>query len=406
MSAELSVPTPEDLAKAQLATASTLTRARSNLVFDHPFFGAIALRLKMVETLDMPTMGVDGYNIFYNPFFVATMKAEETNGVLAHEVLHVAMLHHTRLGNRNRQIWNMACDYAINPIVFKNNMVLPKDCLYEDKYKNMTAEDVYEDLLKDPEIQKALAAGEELKEAIEKALGEAAENGQKGFDEILAPPEDKAEEAEQDAKSLTNTGLAAAKQAGKLPGGLEELIDAAHENQVNWKERLRDLLTTTVRGDQVWHRPNMRMLDQVYLPHYEQEPAGNLVLAIDTSGSVSQHELSIYGGEIKAIMLDNHIEKLTVLYVDTKVQKVEVFEVDDDFELRVKGRGGTEFEPAFDWVEEQGDDRPNALLYFTDGEANFPADPPNYPVIWCITSRFKEIEAPWGDTIQLKFKEN
>lgn len=382
--------------------AKDITKARADLVFDAPFFGAIALRLPMVPCTNLPTFGVDGYNIFYNVEFANKLTQKQITGVLAHEVLHVAMLHHTRRGHRNQALWNMACDYAINPLVENNGFELPADCLNNSCYHKMTAEQIYEDLLKDPDVQKAIRDGEATMQKIAEALkGQGGCSPQKPFDEIMEPPKDKTETAEQDAKELANTGIAAAKQAGNIPGGLEGIISACHEPQVAWRERLREILARKTRGDQVWHRPNKRLLDTMYLPYFEEVPTGNLVMAIDSSGSVKDEELNIFASEIQEIMTDNQIEKLTVLWVDTIVQRVQVFEAQDDIKLQVKGRGGTRFEPAFDWVQHESDEAPDALIYFTDGEATFPSQPPPYPVIWCITS--KTIQAPWGETVELKF---
>ena len=111
-----------------------LTRARANLVFEHPFFGAMVLRLKMEVDNEMPqkTFAVDGYTIFYDEEFLEKLTEKQTTGVLAHEVLHVAMLHHTRQQNRNAELWNIACDYAINGILKKNGFELPPTDLDKD----------------------------------------------------------------------------------------------------------------------------------------------------------------------------------------------------------------------------------------------------------------------------------
>lgn len=373
-------------------TLKQITRSRSDLVFDAPFFGAIALRLRMKALIDDPhltTFGVDGYTIFYNPAFVETLSQKETTAVIAHEVLHVAMLHHTRMGNRHPELWNVACDYAINPIVKKNGFTLPASALLDSKYYHMSAEKIYADLLQ----------GKTPEEALGDILGENG-TGQKAFDKILKPPKDKQTTAEQDAKALANTGIVAAKTAGNMPGGMEDIISACHAPQINWQDRLRELLSRKARGDQVWHKPNKRLLDTLYLPYFEEIPTGDLIMAIDSSQSVSNKELNIYASEIQEIMIDNSIEKLTVLWIDTQVQRVQYFEMHEDIILQVKGRGGTCFEPAFDWITEHGE-VPDCLLYFTDGEASWPNDPPPYPVIWCITN--DNIQAPWGDTINLKF---
>ena len=382
-----------------------MTKARSDLILDAPFFGAIVLRLRMVELENDPqinTFAVDGYSIFYDLHFADNLSVDLIKGVLVHEVLHVACLHHTRMHHRNPELWNMACDYAINPIVKKNGFKLPKDALLDSNYEGMHAEKIYDLLLQDPDIQEAMRNNPTMQEALEGVLEKSGGlGGQKGFDKILPPPKDKKETSEQDAKALTTTGMIAAKNAGKIPGDLEGIIEACQEAQVDWKETIRHLLTRRARGDQVWSRPNKRLLDSVgYLPHFEEDPVGQLVISIDSSASVDDRELNIFGSEIQEIMIDNGIEKLTVLWVDTKVQDVQEFEMHDDIVLHVRGRGGTRFEPAFDWVEER-DMKPDAFIYFTDGEASYPENVPDYPVIWCITH--PTLQADWGDTINLKF---
>ncbi|WP_084080701.1 DUF2201 family putative metallopeptidase [Edaphobacter aggregans] len=82
---------------------------------DHPFFGPLLFRLSGEASGSIQTMATDGVSLFYNPKFVETLNAAELAGVLANEVIHPALQHHTRRGDRDRKRWNMACDYAINP---------------------------------------------------------------------------------------------------------------------------------------------------------------------------------------------------------------------------------------------------------------------------------------------------
>ncbi len=383
-----------------------ISESRADLVFEHPFFGAVVLRLNLEANEQISTMDVDGKTIRYNPKFAETLTTKELTGVFVHEGLHVIMLHHTRCNGRDPYWWNVACDYAINDIILRNGFDLPKERLHDDKYHDMLAEDIYEKLKEEygdkdgnfPQPQGGWGMDSD-------GDSPAPNNGSGGqtpvpLDEIRQPAtESERKMAEQEAKELGNTAITAGKEAGNMPAGMERMLGEAQESKIPWEDQLRDLLDKMIRGDQVWHRPNKRLLDTVYLPHFEEEPAGDIVLAIDTSGSIGQKELNIFASELHAIIRENHIEQLDVLWIDTEVASHQVFKAYEELDLQPAGGGGTAFEPAFEWVEEQ-QMSPNALIYFTDGYGSFPNEQPNYPVIWGMIS---DVEPPWGTRLELEF---
>ena len=119
-----------------------IRKARTVLLLNHPFFGALIFRLTPVSAPNIPTMATDGKSLFYNPSFVDELPPDQLVGVLAHEVMHPALRHHTRRGNRDRERWNEAADYAINPLVLNAGMALPKDALSDSRFHNLSAEPV------------------------------------------------------------------------------------------------------------------------------------------------------------------------------------------------------------------------------------------------------------------------
>src|SRR3984957_4929350 len=125
-----------------------LSAARATLVLDHPFFGALALRMKIEEETKGRTraMATDGRGIFYHKDYVTGCSDLELVGLLAHEVMHPAMQHHTRRGNRDPELWNDAADYAINPILTEAGFALPGNVLNDPQYRGMTAEQIYDAL--------------------------------------------------------------------------------------------------------------------------------------------------------------------------------------------------------------------------------------------------------------------
>lgn len=126
-----------------LTPAVRIQKARTTLLLDHPFFGSLLFRLGGRPTDSIQTMATDGVSLFYNPAFVETLNAAELAGVLAHEVMHPALQHHMRRGDRDRLRWNVACDYAINPLLLDAGLTLPKDVLIEQRFRGMSAERIY-----------------------------------------------------------------------------------------------------------------------------------------------------------------------------------------------------------------------------------------------------------------------
>jgi predicted metal-dependent peptidase len=126
-----------------LTPAVRIQKARTALLLDHPFFGSLLFRLGGRASGSIQTMATDGLSLFYNPEFVETLNSAELAGVLAHEVMHPALQHHTRRGDRDRKRWNMACDYAINPLLLDAGLTLPKDVLIDHRFRGMSAERIY-----------------------------------------------------------------------------------------------------------------------------------------------------------------------------------------------------------------------------------------------------------------------
>jgi predicted metal-dependent peptidase len=120
-----------------------LKNARTLLLLNHAFFGALIFRLKAVQSRSVSTMATDGKLLFINPEFLETLAPEHLIGCLAHEVMHPALNHHTRRGDRDPKLWNMACDYVINPILKDAGLMLPEGVLSDRRFRNMSAEQIY-----------------------------------------------------------------------------------------------------------------------------------------------------------------------------------------------------------------------------------------------------------------------
>ncbi len=120
-----------------------IMKQRAALVLSQPFFGALALRLAIIEDPTCESMWVDGVRLGYNPAYVDNLDDLELRGVLAHEVLHVANGHSWRMGARDQGRWNRACDYAVNPLVLNAQFKLPQGVLLDGRYLGKSAEEIY-----------------------------------------------------------------------------------------------------------------------------------------------------------------------------------------------------------------------------------------------------------------------
>jgi predicted metal-dependent peptidase len=120
-----------------------IVKARAALITAHPFFGALALHLRPVATTRYPRLATDGRHLFYNLQFLDTVTGEELKGIIAHEVYHCALKHHTRRNGRDPREWNEAADLVINPMVLRAGLKLPSWVLLDPQYEGLSAEEVY-----------------------------------------------------------------------------------------------------------------------------------------------------------------------------------------------------------------------------------------------------------------------
>lgn len=360
------------------AAFDALTKARAQLIIDEPFIGELSLRLLLAEEPDIPTMGVDGRNYFYNPEFVLRHPPAEIRTLVAHEVFHCVLDHIGRRGARDPQKWNIAADYADNEMLDKAGFAHVATWLRDEQYDGMGVEQIY-NLLPD---RPSPGSGSALCE-------------------IRNAPVDEAEATllSNDWKIATIQAASAAQQQGKLPANLKRFVDELVAAHVNWREQLRLYITERSKDDFTWMRPNRRYLPLgLILPSMYSETMGEICLVVDTSGSIDDAMLQVFTSEVRAIRDAVHPRLTRVIYCDAKVQHVDEFLAEDELKTQMYGGGGTDFRPPFRYLDEQNL-HPACLVYLTDMKGRFPDTPPEYPVIWCATT--KKV-GPWGRTIAIE----
>ena len=403
------------MTKHNLSPAVRIQKARTALLLDHPFFGSLLFRLGARPTTSIQTMATDGISLFYNPDFVDTLNAAELIGTLAHEVLHPALQHHTRRGERNRKRWNIACDYAINPLLLDARLTLPKDVLIDHRFRGMSAERIY-NLIEEqgtapPERS---TSGEPSTEGGRSDLSARPNQNDAepsspvtpgGFGQVLDAPKAEGDVGHSIAEQAREWKIAVeqaenvAKLAGKLPAGVTRSLEQSEAAGVDWRELLRRAWSETIPSDYSWMPPNRRHIwAGLYLPGVRSEGAGEIAIAVDCSGSINARQLGLFESEIRSILEGQRPSRVHVLYFDTEVHKAEVYEAGQPIALTPAGGGGTNFAPCFRWLDERGI-VPQTLIFLTDLCGAFPREAPAYPVLWASTESGR---APFGQVIPME----
>jgi predicted metal-dependent peptidase len=410
--------------KKKLSAESILEKARVRIVCDAPFFGAIACGLPSELDESVGTACTDGTRIRYAPTFLEKLDVRQVVGLIAHEVLHIALLHSVNRGSRDPQLWNQACDYVINLILKDGGYYLPEGGLLDEKDRNLSEYQVYEILAKDrAEKQKqkqqkqddqssskqddkssSSGAGGDEQSDDQSSDGEPDKSSEWG--KVEDPTEDgkplsEAKKAEVSEKILQSVAgaEATARLAGNLPAGLDRLLGSSRKPAVNWRDTLRRLLTEKTNDDWSWRRPSRRHRTAI-LPSLSSEGSGVLAISVDTSGSISPElyeqaiaEVQECAQSIKA--------KVFIGSCDTEHYGFEEY-LDGDPLPKLRGGGGTDFDDASVKLEDlisQGNEV-KAHVFITDGQvSNWGAEV--CPTVWAIHSNTEGIQPPYGELVNI-----
>jgi predicted metal-dependent peptidase len=449
-----------------------LSAARTRLIIDKPFLGALVLRLPLVKADPewCRSTATDAKKFYYNEQYIDALSLAQTQFVLAHEALHCALSHFARRSHRIKNTWDVACDYAINPLLLDDNLTPPPGILIEESYKGMSAEEIYPFIDEnedqephdqhiydddqdeqsnsgdagtskgkkdkqgksntpdsepeepedpnDPDKQEpeqdsgsgtqqpddketGNTEPDTKKDDKEKQKGPKQEPGDSDAGAAQPPPLSHREREELSTQWQQRLAGAAqsALQAGKLGGDMARLVDFMLQPQLPWRMLLARYVTSIARDDYNYSRPSTRRGDPAIFPRLRSAQI-NLTVALDISGSITDQEMSEFLSEINAIKGQMRAQ-VTLNACDSEIVEGGpwIYEAWEDFTLpeKMKGGGGTSFNPIFTWVETL-ERVPDLLVYFTDAEGEFPKEVPLYPVIWLVKGK---LPIPWGQRIQL-----
>jgi predicted metal-dependent peptidase len=414
-----------------------LATARTKLILDKPFLGALVLRLPLLEAKSdwCKSTFSNGKALYYNADYIDALSADQTQFALAHEALHCALSHFARRQHRIKHRWDMACDLAINPILIQDGLSPPVDALYLREYEGMSAEEIYpclqdNDNDRERELEQNVnpdsdgegegGKGEEQKQKEGKNKTQRSESKGQGQEDGGAREENSQKNndnegqgasqpdplTQQEIESLAvqwqqrmASAAQTAIQAGKLGGAMARMVDHLLQPRLPWRMLLARYLSMVARDDYTYSRPSNRRGDPAVYPSLRSAQV-DIVVALDVSGSISGNEINEFVAEIDA--LKSHLRaRITLLACDSKLADGAPwqFEAWEAFSVPRKfaGGGGTSFVPVFEWAKQQ-DRAPDLLVYFTDAQGKFPEYEPAFPVIWLVKGK---TPVPWGQRVQL-----
>ena len=396
-----------------------LVKARTQLMLDKPFLGNLVLRLPLKAAGSWcKTSATDAKSFYYNPEFIERLDTHQIKFVLIHEALHCALTHFARRGNRKKHTWDLACDFAINPLLIKEGFHPPLDVPIFRQYEGMIAEEIYpmidDNLDQEPmdqhlyddqnnEDSKDSDGGmreDNLTQQDKNQSGES-KNNQSTSSLAQRPqslnPDEIEKLATQWQKNLASSAQLA-QEAGKLDGEFAKLIDFFLQPRVSWQSLLSTFMSRLARDDFSYSRPSRRPGNAI-LPTLRSHQI-DIAVAIDTSGSISQQEIDEFVSEINAIKSTIR-SSITLIACDDKIFPSSPWRYESweeiNFPASLGGGKGTNFRPVFELLNSL-DNPCDVLIYFTDAKGLFPEKIPNYPVLWLVKGKES---VPWGDRIQL-----
>ena len=370
---------------------NTVQKRIANAIDDiarrHPWIGALlrSMRYEYDRRDDVPTMATDGVHIFVNTQFCETELADNVHlrAVLVHEALHVLCRHPLRRGERDPKRFNVACDHAINGLAQDLGYQLPDWTL--ERIDGKSAEMIYTDLPDadaDPEIG----------------------DGDCDVMDYPLKPGQTMQDAEREVSQKIAQAKMGASLAGKDGSDTEKRVFEKLEPRVDWPKELERYLQRIGGSNYSMAPPNRRLLSSGIIGNrLNPSGCGNVVVAVDNSGSIDTDLLNRFLTELVMILENVDYESVRVMACNSCVNFDQTYTRGVPLDTsRIHGGGGTRFTPVFDRVAMA--DAPSVLIYFTDmGVYDAPETDPGYPILWA-TDREKgscSYQPDFGDWINV-----
>lgn len=366
---------PEDvLAKAQKA----LDKAKIELMSspNMGFISTVCFSMRCLWTLDIPTAATNGRSIWFNPVTYLALTERQRVSRLLHETWHPALLHMDREGTRNHARWNAACDYYINLMLTDAGHEKIETWLWDEQYRGMSAEQIYDALPPDPELPESEDDMRQPKDEEEAMALQA------HLDQVLI--------------RASIVSASCGDKPGTIPGSVQTYLDKLLNPILPWNRILLKHMHGLAKTDYSWKKPNRRFFPDHHLPSLHGEALDEIAAFVDISGSVSDQDFKQTVSEVHAIIRQFRPRLIHFGQFDTRIQSMKAIKnVRALIETEFHGRGGTMIGPVIDWVAEH---KPKLTLIFSDGYFRHTHKDPGTPVIWLVHNN-PDFTAPFGKVI-------
>lgn len=334
---------------------------------------------------DCPTAYTDGVNKKYGRAFMEKLEDDELRALILHENLHVALKHIQRFKKeweKDPMLANASADYVVNDIICNledtSFLRLPQGGLYNPKYHNWSVREVMNDLRQQQQN------GQQPQSSMDEHDFESGEMGEGG--QPMSAKEQQ-ELSKQIDRALREGGILAGRLGANIPRNITDLL----EPKIDWKTVLRDFIMSQMKGtdEYTWRKFNKRLVaNDIYMPSMEDERVGELTIAIDTSGSIGQDELSAFASELVSICQTSTPEKVRVIWWDMSVHGEQEFE-ENNYDnitnlLKPQGGGGTDPDCVIDYINKENINS-QAIVVFTDGYFDTPKWNTSIPTLFVAT---------------------
>jgi len=388
-------------------------------------YGSVMMMGESAVEDGIPTAYTDGENKKYGREFMAALIDEEARALIMHENLHVALMHiprHKDLMKEDHTLANVAMDIVVNNIIDnltdKTLCKLPQGAIFDHAFDGWSVREIYNELKKqNPQRKKPEGGGGQGQPQDGDGNNGSGEgepinvNGKQydvsGMDEHDASgkevtPEQAKEFEERVGRALREGGILAGRLGAKVP----REISASLEKPIDWKEALRDFVSSAVRGKDefTWRRFNRNLLaNDILAPSVESETMTEVIFAFDTSGSITQEMIGAAAFQLQLICDSVTPETVRVLWWDTEVHGEQVFGGDSpnvkDI-LKPLGGGGTRVSCVSEYIVEKGY-KPDCIVVFTDGyvEDNVKWDI-GVETLWLVTEN-RSFKPPKGKMVKI-----
>ena len=394
-----------------MTPSELIRKAKIRLLLKESFYGQLTCYLEPIENsyLKFKTCAIDeAGNLYYDSAFITSISELEREGVLAHEVLHLALLHPFRCGEKNRMIWNIAADLKVNDSLgsrFKlpGNSIMPEygewkcaNAVIKD-IPNKTTEEIYRELMKQafkiPIFMLDLIPGSGGKKDKDG-------NGSKDNEGKVLNPQEMRNLMEEWKERLQGV---ISQLKGDIPSGIKREVFDLENPQLPWFRIIKERFGSISRVKN-WGRPNRRYLPCDF-PGVVKNKGLKAVVCFDTSGSMSKENLTKAVTELWGIAKTfKHIE-ITVLSGDAEVASSFVLKNENKEKLKkikLVGGGGTDFRPFFKWVEKNVRSLIDCMIILTDGYGDFPSKKPPFEVFWVTETSEGNVKWPFGRVLRIQ----